>query len=111
MHNRSILIITGILEKLYVLCRRIIIWVAKARKWEVILATLEELGHKQLTTPIITNNYTASDISKDAIKLKISKYMDMEFYWISNYVTQKHFIFQFIPVNLKLADYYTKHHS
>ena len=43
---------------------------------------LEELGHPQLTTPMATDNNTASGIVTDTVKQKRLKVIDMHFYWI-----------------------------
>eukprot|EP00980_Cylindrotheca_fusiformis_P029377 scaffold23458_cov114-Cylindrotheca_fusiformis.AAC.1 len=42
--------------------------------------TLEELGHPQGPTPIVTDNATAAGIANDSIKQKRSKSMDMRFF-------------------------------
>jgi hypothetical protein len=42
--------------------------------------TLEELGHQQPPTPMVTDNSTASGIANDCVKQKRSKAMDMRFY-------------------------------
>jgi len=40
---------------------------------------LEELGHKQPPTPIVTDNLTAKGIANDDIRQKRSKAIDMRF--------------------------------
>jgi hypothetical protein len=57
-----------------------------AREACPIRATLEELGHKQPATTIITDNSTASGIVNDTVKQKLSKAMDMHFYWVRDRV-------------------------
>ncbi len=47
---------------------------------------LQELGHDQPTTPIQTDNTTATGIANDNIKQKWSKSINMHFYWIHNWV-------------------------
>jgi hypothetical protein len=47
---------------------------------------LEELGHPQPPTPLVTDNITAAGIPNDTIKQKRSKAMDMRFYWIRDRV-------------------------
>ena len=47
---------------------------------------LAELGHPQPSTPIVTDNSTASGIANDTIHQKHSKAMDMHFYWVRNQV-------------------------
>jgi hypothetical protein len=73
--------------------------------------TLEELGHPQPATPIVTDNSTASGIANDSVKQKRSKAMDMRFYWVRNRVRQGQFIVYWRRGISNRADYFTKHHS
>ena len=43
---------------------------------------LDELGHKQPPTPIVTDNTTAAGIANDTVKQQRCKAIDMRFYWI-----------------------------
>jgi hypothetical protein len=52
---------------------------------------LEELGHPQPPTPIVTDNSTAAGIANDTVKQKLSKAIDMHFYWIRDHVRQGQF--------------------
>ena len=47
---------------------------------------LAELSHPQPSTPIVTNNSTASGIANDTIRQRHSKAMDMRFYWVRDQV-------------------------
>jgi hypothetical protein len=49
---------------------------------------LEELGHPQPPTPMETDNTTATGYSNGTIKQKLTKAMDMRFYWIKDRVKQ-----------------------
>jgi len=71
---------------------------------------LQELGHDQPTTPIQTDNTTATGIANDNIKQKWSKSINMHFYWIHNRVHwgQYHIFWQ--PGNINWADFFSKHH-
>jgi hypothetical protein len=73
--------------------------------------TLEELGHPQPPTPIVTDNCTASGIANDSVKQKRSKAMDMRFYWIRDRVRQGQFIVYWRCGITNRSDYFTKHHS
>jgi hypothetical protein len=73
--------------------------------------TLEELGHPQPATPIVTDNSTASGIANDSVKQKRSKGMNMRFYWIRDRVRQGQFIVYWRRGISNHADYFTKHHS
>jgi hypothetical protein len=73
--------------------------------------TLEELGHPQPATPIVTNNSTAAGIANNYVKQKWSKAMDMRFYWIRDRVRQGQFIVYWRRGITNRADYFTKHHS
>ena len=71
---------------------------------------LEEMGHPQPPTPIVTDNSTAAGIANDTIKQKRSKAIDMRFYWIRDRVHQKQFTILWRKGALNKADYFTKHH-
>jgi hypothetical protein len=73
--------------------------------------TLEELGHTQPPTPIVTDNSTASGIANHSVKQKRSKAMDMRFYWIRDRVRQGQFIVYWRRGITNRSDYFTKHHS
>jgi hypothetical protein len=72
--------------------------------------TLEELGHPQGPTPMVTDNGTASSIANDSIKQKRSKAMDMRFYWIRDRVRQGQFLIYWRKGSTNRGDYFTKHH-
>jgi hypothetical protein len=71
---------------------------------------LEELGHPQPPTPIVTDNSTAAGIANDTVKQKRSKAIDMRFYWIRDRVRQGQFHIYWKKGILNRADYFTKHH-
>ena len=71
---------------------------------------LEEMGHPQPPTPIVTDNSTAVGIANDTIKQKRSKAIDMRFYWLRDRVKQKQFSILWRKGALNKADYFTKHH-
>ena len=71
---------------------------------------LEELGHPQPPTAMITDNSTAFGIANDTVKQKRSKAIDMRFYWIRDRVRQGHFHVYWKRGSLNRADYFTKHH-
>jgi hypothetical protein len=62
-----------------------------AKEGAVLRTTLEELGHKQLPTPMETDNTTATGYINGTIKQKRTKAMDMRFYWIKDRVKQGQF--------------------
>jgi hypothetical protein len=72
--------------------------------------TLQELGHAQPPTPMVTDNSTATGIANDSVKQKRSKAMDMRFYWIRDRVRQGQFIVYWKRGSSNQADYFTKHH-
>jgi hypothetical protein len=72
--------------------------------------TLPELGHKQPTTPLRTDNSTAYGILNETIEQKRSKSMDMKYYWLQDRVRQKQFDVYSRPGKDNLGDYHTKHH-
>jgi hypothetical protein len=71
---------------------------------------LEELGHPQPPTILVTDNSTAAGIANDSVKQKRSKAMDMRFYWLRDRVSQQQFRVCWKKGALNLADYFTKHH-
>ena len=70
--------------------------------------TLEELKWKQPPTPMRTDNNTASGIMNNTVKKKMSKTMDMQFYWLQDRVDQGMFRVYWGPGKENLGDYYTK---
>jgi Reverse transcriptase (RNA-dependent DNA polymerase) len=75
-----------------------------------IRTTLEELGHPQPPTIIITDNECALGIANDTVKQRRSKAIDMRFYWIKDRVAQGQFTIYWKRGVDNLADYFTKHH-
>jgi hypothetical protein len=72
--------------------------------------TLEELGHPQPPTPMITDNQVACGIANDSVKQKRSKAMDMRFYWIRDRIQRNQFHVFWKRGSTNLADYPSKHH-
>ena len=72
---------------------------------------LDNLGHKQPPTPLITDNITACGIIRGTMKQKMMKAIDMRFNWLKCCVEQKQFDIIWEPGTQNLADYYTKFHS
>jgi hypothetical protein len=52
---------------------------------------LEELGHLQSPTALITNISTADGIADDTVKQRRSKAINMWYYWIRDCIQQGHF--------------------
>ena len=73
--------------------------------------TLVEMQWPQPSTPIQVNNSTAVGIDNQSIKQKMSKAMDMRFYWVVDRINQGQFIVYWKPGTTNLGDYPTKHHS
>jgi hypothetical protein len=72
--------------------------------------TLDEMGHKQPATTIITDNSTAAGIANDTVKQKRSKANTMRHYWVRDRREQGQFIIKWQKGILNRADYFTKHH-
>lgn len=73
--------------------------------------TLEELGHPQSKTNIICDNETAVGITNKSIKQKVTKEMNMKYYWIRDREAQAQFKVLWEPgETVKVADYHSKHH-
>ena len=71
---------------------------------------LEEMGHKQPPTELVTDNSTADGIMNDKIKINRSKGIDMRYYWLRCRVQQGQFKVTWKAGAVNLADYFTKHH-
>jgi hypothetical protein len=82
-----------------------------ARETVYIRIILEEMGHKQPTTPIQTDNAMADAVINSKVQPKQTKAMDMRFHWLCNRECQQQFKFFWRPGKLNYADYWTKHHS
>ncbi|GAX13378.1 hypothetical protein FisN_8Lu415 [Fistulifera solaris] len=72
---------------------------------------LEEMGHPQPATPIQTDNSTAAGIVNDKVKQKLSKAMDMRFYWIRDRARKGQFHVYWKAGAGNKADYFTKLHA
>ena len=71
---------------------------------------LEEMGHLQPPTEIITDNLTACGILNKTCKQTRSKAIDMNYYWVRDRIAQKQFNLIWKKGSENLADYFTKHH-
>ena len=76
-----------------------------------IRTALEEMGHPQPPTLMRVYNTTAVGFANSTIKQKLSKAIDMRFYWIQDRTKQGQFVIYWRPGNQNLGDYHTKHHS
>ena len=76
----------------------------------VLRNVLEDLGHPQAPTTLVTDNSTAAGIANDTVKQRRSKAMDMRYYWVRDRVRQGQFEVKWHPGKTNLADYPTKHH-
>ena len=72
--------------------------------------TLEELGHHQPPTTIVTDNETAHGLLHKTMVPNASKYMDMCFNWLKCRQAQSQFSYTWQTGKNNLADYHTKHH-
>ena len=72
--------------------------------------TLEDMGHRQPSTPLQTDNRTAQAILCGVCKQKRSKSNDINFHWIRYRIKQKQFKVTWGPEKLNFGDDSTKHH-
>ena len=70
---------------------------------------LEEMGHKQPSTPIQMDNSTALGVVNNNIQPRRTKAMDMHFHWLRCRELQQQFRFFWRPGHTNRADYWTKH--
>jgi hypothetical protein len=82
-----------------------------AQEGTVTRTTLSEMGHNQDATDLTTDNTTADGIINNTFQKKLSKAMDMRFYWVKDRVEKKQFNVGWAPGNTNLGDCFTKHHS
>jgi hypothetical protein len=75
-----------------------------------IITTLEEMGHKQGTVTITTDNKCAEGFANRTTKMKCTKAMDMCFYWILDRSDQRQYKVIWREGKSNRADYFTKHH-
>ena len=71
---------------------------------------LEKMGNPQLPTPMQVENTFSVGFANVTVKQKISKAIDMHFYWIQYLAKQGQFIIYWRPGTQNLGDYHTKHH-
>ena len=72
---------------------------------------LNELGHKQPTTPLQTDNAMADAVVNGKIQPKCTKAMDMRFHWLRDRECLKQFCIYWRPGKDNYADCWTKHHQ
>ena len=82
-----------------------------AKQGLLLRISLGDMDHPKPPTPIKVDNSTAARFANRQIKQNRTKYMDMQFYWIQDRVTQKLFKVYWRPGHTNLADYFTKHHA
>ena len=54
------------------------------RKTHIAVYLLKEMGHKQPTAPIQTDNTMAGGVINKKVQLKQTKAMDTQFHWLQN---------------------------
>ena len=70
---------------------------------------LEEMGHVQPPTPIMTDNTTALGFVSKNLQPKRTKSTDMRYWWMRDRSDQKQFRYYWGSGKDILADYFTKH--
>jgi hypothetical protein len=81
-----------------------------AREVVYIRIVLTEMGHKQPSTPLQTDNATAEAVCNGKIQPKQTKAMDMRFHWLRDRQCQERFRIYWRPGKFNYADYWMKHH-
>ena len=72
---------------------------------------LNILNHKQVPTPVKTDNSTAASFVKEMIKQKRSKSWDMRYHWIRDQQSQKNINVYWDKGQNNIADYFIEHHA
>ena len=80
------------------------------RKVVYIRIILKELRHKQLPTPLQTDNAMADAVINGKVLLERTKAMGMRFHWLKDHECQQQFRIYWRPSKLNYVDYWTKHH-
>ena len=75
-----------------------------------LIITIHEIGFNQTPNPLKTDNSAAESIVTATARQKISKAMDMRFYWMKDRVKQKDFSVNWKTGSQNMGDYFTKHH-
>ena len=73
------------------------------------MTSLAEMGCPQQPTPVATYNTMANSIVNIIAKQKISRAIDMRFYWVRDIIGQNNFHIFWEEGRKNLADYVTKH--
>ena len=71
---------------------------------------LEEMGHRQPTTPVTTDNSTAHGLIQSTMIPKASKSMDMRFHWLKRRMAQRIFDIMWRRGTNNRENYHTKVH-
>ena len=71
--------------------------------------TLEEMVHPQPPTPVQVDKSTALVIATGTIKQRMSKAIEMRFYWIRYRSNKDQFNIYWKPGSTNRGDYFTKH--
>ena len=71
---------------------------------------LEEMGHHQPPTPVVTDNATIDGFVNDNIIKRKSRAIDMRLYWVCGRVRQGHYLVYWKIGKDNLDDYFTKNH-
>eukprot|EP00957_Ditylum_brightwellii_P172133 13104587-Ditylum_brightwellii.AAC.2 len=79
-------------------------------KEEELHLSLKEMGHPQPLTPVMMDNSMAGGIVNKTMKQRLTRAIDMRFYWVRDHCIQNHFIVYWAPGEHNLGDYHTKHH-
>ena len=75
-----------------------------------IWTALSETGHPQPPTVVATDNLATHSIVNDTTKQKISRAIDMRFYWVSDWVRQDNFHIFWEAGKKNLTGHFTKNH-
>ena len=73
--------------------------------------TLDETEHPHPPTPTQIENSTTEVIMNSTIQQKLSKVMEMRFYWVQDRTKQKQFNVFWKPGSTSFGYYHTKHHA
>ena len=75
-----------------------------------IRVALQELGHPQPTTPLVTDIATAETLSPKAMRMKRSKSWDMRYHWLRDPPRKEQLRIYWGKGSTNDADYFSKHY-
>ena len=93
-HNGAVLVVAAILENVMASVPEALLGglLINDKEGEVLITSLEEMGHPQGPTHMQTDNSMSSGIINKTVKQHIFKAIEIRFYWVRDICKQNHFL-------------------